>query len=348
MTDSVQETDGQQLISRLEDMNEVPVVRVPIQSLSVSAFSPRASGESPEHVERLAAAQSKLPPILVHRETMKVIDGVHRVQAAKLRGEDHIEARYFTGSEADAFVLAVKTNIAHGLPLSLAARKAAAERIIASHTYWSDRMIASVTGISPGTVAQIRKQCTDEAARPSARVGHDGRVRPINGTQGRILASQLIISNPALSLRQVARLAGISPETVRNVRKRLERGDEPIPEQISAQGDGSKERSAHRGTYLRPTLRIARPPIRDVRPPHTDVTMAIERLQADPALRFSDTGRSLLRLLHLHFVENREWRKISENVPLHCGGIIAALARDCAQMWEDFADRVEKKAANVS
>lgn len=345
MTVSVQEADGQQLISGLvpgqEELDGTAVVRIPIRTLSVSEFSPRVSGENLEHVEMLATAQSELPPILVHRETMRVIDGVHRVRAARVRGEDHIDARFFSGSEADAFVLAVKTNIAHGLPLSLAERKAAAERIIASHPQWSDRMIASVTGISSGTVGQIRKRCADDSAQPTARIGHDGRVRPINGAQGRILASQLITSNPDLSLRQVARVAGISPETVRDVRNRLERGDDPVPKHCGVQRNGGGERPARRRPDLGTTLRIARPST-------GEAAMVIERLRADPALRFSETGRSLLRLLHLHFVETKEWTKIGENVPLHCGGIIARLARDCAQMWDEFADRVEEKVADVS
>jgi ParB/Sulfiredoxin domain len=345
MTVSCQEADGQQLMSGLvpgqEELDGIPVARVPIRTLSVSEFSPRVSGENIEHVEMLASAQSELPPILVHRETMRVIDGVHRVRAAKLRGEDHVDARFFSGSEADAFVLAVKTNIAHGLPLSLAERKAAAERIIASHPQWSDRMIASVTGISSGTVGQIRKRCAGESAQPMARIGHDGRVRPISGAQGRILASQLIASNPELSLRQVARVAGISPETVRDVRNRLERGDDPVPKHCGVQRNASGERPARRRADLGPTLRIARPSA-------GEATMVVERLRADPALRFSETGRSLLRLLHVHFIETREWKKIGENVPLHCSDIIARLARDCAQMWEEFADRVEEKVADVS
>jgi hypothetical protein len=53
----------------------------------------------------------------------------------------------------------------------------------------------------------------------------------------------------------------------------------------------------------------------------------------------------LVRLLHLHFVETQEWAKIGETVPLHCSGIIVGLARDYAELWKEFAERVEGKGA---
>jgi hypothetical protein len=41
----------------------------------------------------------------------------------------------------------MKLNAAHGLPLSLADRKAAARRILGSYSDWSDRSIAAIAGI---------------------------------------------------------------------------------------------------------------------------------------------------------------------------------------------------------
>ena len=59
-----------------------------------------------------------LSPILVRRCTNQVIDGVHRLIAARRRGQETIALRYFDGDEASAFVLAVSMNVAHGrLPL---------------------------------------------------------------------------------------------------------------------------------------------------------------------------------------------------------------------------------------
>ena len=67
---------------------------------------------------------------------MRVVDGMHRLQAARLNGAKTIVARFFHGDDEAAFVEAVKSNIAHGLPLSLADRKAASLRIITAHPPW--------------------------------------------------------------------------------------------------------------------------------------------------------------------------------------------------------------------
>jgi hypothetical protein len=119
-----------------------PVHLVPVGAVRI-AGSPRSAGESLEHIRTLADITADLPPIIVHRKSMRVIDGVHRLRAARLRGQPRIAVRFFDGNDNDAFVLAVRTNVAHGLPLSLADRKAAAAQIVASHPHWSDRMIAA-------------------------------------------------------------------------------------------------------------------------------------------------------------------------------------------------------------
>ena len=58
------------------DIIAIPVVEIELSRLS-SVCSPRTSGEDPEHVETLLSAEGELPPILVHRPTMQVIDGLH-------------------------------------------------------------------------------------------------------------------------------------------------------------------------------------------------------------------------------------------------------------------------------
>ncbi|KAB2348057.1 streptomycin biosynthesis protein [Actinomadura rudentiformis] len=291
---------------------------VQISSLSTGG-SPRLAGEDLAHVQTLVASQAQLPPIIVHRPTMRVVDGMHRLLAAKLQGHQKIAVRFFDGPEEDAFVLAVKSNIAHGLPLSLADRKHAAERVIVSHPQWSDRMIASVTGISARTVAEIRK--TAAPASTSGRIGLDGRIRSTDVTEGRRLAQELITKDPALSLRQVAQAAGISPETVRDVKKRLSRGEDPLP-----------RRSKQLGTQLTQRPRSPAPPSAAV----------LERLRADPALRFNENGRDLLRLLNAHTLRAEDWNKLAESVPPHSVESVARLARDTARKWLEFASLIER------
>src|SRR5438128_1449366 len=86
-----------------------PKVIVEISSL-LPADSPRLAGEDTEHARTLAETGEDLPPILVHRPTMRIIDGMHRLRAAVLRGESQIEVYFFDGNTDAAFVLAVESN----------------------------------------------------------------------------------------------------------------------------------------------------------------------------------------------------------------------------------------------
>lgn len=314
------------------------VVEVEIRSLSVDD-SPRDSGEDPNHVAALAELHVPLPPIIVHRRSMRVIDGLHRLSAARRRGEDKIAVTFFDGTEADAFVLAVESNIRHGLPLSLADRKRATVRIIGSHPQWSDRKIASVSGIAPGTVAELRRQLPAGAADEGARTGQDGRTRPLNVAEGRRRAGQLIAENPDLSLRQVARAAGISPETVRDVRNRLSRGEEPLSPP-KPRGGVVRPRDGMQTVVPAADYDGARP---DAAVEHafTQGFSAVNRLKADPALRFNETGRQLLRLLSVHMLPPDEWEGIIDTVPPYWSDTVAHLARECAHIWEEVAARVE-------
>ncbi|WP_413805985.1 ParB N-terminal domain-containing protein [Streptomyces sp. OE57] len=322
-----------------EQQLEEVVIEVDIASIS-TAESPRSSGEDPEHIQALAETEVTLPPIIVHRSTMRVVDGAHRLRAAELRGDEKIKVKFFDGSKADAFVLAVGSNITHGLPLSMTDRKSAAARIIVSHPQWSDRMIASVSGISAGTVAEIRRRTSAEETVSGSRIGQDGRIRPINSAAGRELASRLITANPGLSLRQIARAAGISPETARDVRNRMSRGEDPLPKArgaAKAGGAGGRRTEAlSRSTAGAATAEVV---------PMADRLAAVHRLTSDPALRFNETGRRLLRLLNINMLSAEEWQEIIANVPPHCSSIVASLARECAGMWDEIAVRVDLQLA---
>src|SRR5256885_9700661 len=164
------------------------------------ADSPRLAGINEEHARRLADIDTILPLIIVHRPTMKVVDGMHRLRAAILKGQDTVDVEFFDGSEDDAFILSVQINTAHGLPLTLADRKAAAVRILAAHPELSDRVIAQQTGLAAKTVAGIRRS-TGETPRSNTRQGQDGRLRPVNAQEGRYRAVQGIEMKPDASLQ---------------------------------------------------------------------------------------------------------------------------------------------------
>ncbi|GAA3236429.1 ParB/RepB/Spo0J family partition protein [Actinocorallia longicatena] len=321
-------------------VEDQPVTEVEIGALS-TAGSPRSGGEDDDHVAALTAAGAAWPPIVVHRPTMRVIDGRHRLRAAAAMGRATISAVFFDGPEPDAFVLAVRENVTHGLPLTMADRRRAAECIIASHPRWSDRMIASVAGLSAATVAEARARAGGAAAAAESRVGQDGRVRPINGAVGRGRAAEIIRANPGYSLRRIAREAGISPETARDVRNRLLRGEDPLRPWERA-GARTREQGASGG---RPEPDAKAVPLG--RGTTRSRNAVVERLMADPSLRSNEKGRALLQLLALHAAISDVWDELIESVPAHCSPIVADLAGDLALLWSEFEARVELKFAET-
>ncbi|WP_238412152.1 ParB/RepB/Spo0J family partition protein [Saccharothrix deserti] len=286
------------------------------------ADSPRLQGENPEHTLVLAEIDEPLPPIIVHRGSMRVVDGVHRLRAAVLRGGETIEVQFFDGTEDDAFLAAVAANLRHGLPLNRADRTAAAQRILHTHPEWSDRMIASAAGLSPSTVGELRRRSTDRAGHSNGRVGRDGRVRPLDGARRRQLATEYLERNPDASLREVARAAGISPATASDVRARLRRGEEPAA----------------------PTGRSSPSPkeIRQSAARH-DREAVVRRLKSDPAIRFTDAGKWLLRFLEVNVAAEKQQEQIAESVPQYWRSAIVEVVRECADSWLGFATELERR-----
>jgi hypothetical protein len=308
----------------VRDTDPVGQVEMVLVSELLPGDSPRIHGEDEVYVRDLAELQGSLPPIVVHRATMRVVDGMHRLRAAKMRGDRKIAVEYFDGSVADAFLRAVHDNVVHGLPLSRADREAAARRIIRSHSELSDRAIAAVVGLSPPTVGAIRRRLTDSSFQSNVRVGQDGRTRPLNAVEGRLRASRIIAEHPGASLREVARGAKISLSTAQDVRKRMDRGEDPVPARVAPQASVPQPRSdtAADGVRTSPS--------------------ALHMLRRDPSLRFSEAGRALLQWLGVYEAQDKR-EEIINAIPEHCVRIIVELARDCAEIWTQLGDDLERR-----
>ncbi|MGW2277635.1 ParB/RepB/Spo0J family partition protein [Streptomyces sp. NPDC001770] len=306
----------------LSEVQEVPVAQL------LPADSPRREGVDSKHVRVLAESDTALPPIVVHRGTMRIIDGMHRCRAVVLRGETLVAVRYFEGSEQDAFALAVKENTMHGLPLSAEERSAAARRLLLSHPHWSDRAVAAVSGVSARTVAALRRETGTAGGLP--RVGRDGRARPVSSADGRLRAREVIEANPRASLRTVAREAGISASTVRDVRERLRDGKDVVPQNQRTKGEPRVDPPSPPGTPSG----------------HPDPTAW--NLTKDPSLRFTEDGRYLLRLLMMHRFAAQRRDELAAIVPPHAATAISEAARECARVWISFADRVSARSGEAS
>ncbi|MFH9133661.1 ParB N-terminal domain-containing protein [Streptomyces sp. NPDC017524] len=315
---------------------DTPPTFVPVDQVTETSLV-RVAGSRPDHVSALAQCPDDLPPILVHRPTMRVIDGVHRLRAAKLRGESTIGVRFVDGTEEDAFVLAVSANVTQGLPLTLADRTAAASRILSSHPHLSDRLIASTAGLSTKTVAAIRQRTTGEMPQLHTRLGRDGKVRPLDASHGRTMASQAISNNPDLSLRAIARIAGISVGTARDVRERMRRGEDPIPLRYRLSAGPRTESSAPED---KASGNHAGGDNGTPGTPRAERDRFLLSLRTDPSLRFSEIGRALLRLLDANTLDTAQWDRLAAAVPQRWSPVVADLAMDCAADWSALACRV--------
>jgi hypothetical protein len=291
------------------------VVRVAVDDVC-EANSPRLDGVNPDHVRMLAEMCDELPPILVHYPSMTVIDGAHRLRAARLKGLTCIDARLFHGSPEEAFRVAVKANVTHGLPLTSADRRAAALRIMEANPGLSDRAIASEAGMGPRSVAALRSALLGRQTH-QRRIGRDGRARPLNTTEGRLVASRTIAARPDASLREIAREAGVSVGTVRDVRARLEAGENPVP---------ARHRTEHTQSQ----------------PEECDPVALLDGLRHDPSLRYTDSGRTFLRWLSSRTVVDRHVRQVTRVLPPHCASVVARIARKYAKVWSDLAEELDR------
>jgi hypothetical protein len=328
-------------------LRDLPRQVVSVDDL-MDTLSPRERLEDPAHVRLLAEAEST-HPLLVHRPTMRIIDGVHRLRAAMLNGQTEVTVQSFDGSEADAFVLAVELNVRHGLPLTLRERKLAAQRIIATHANWSDRAIAERTGLSAKTVGKARRQASDEGAPVARRVGRDGKARPVSSVEGRRCAAALIAADPEISLRELSRKTGVSVGTIRDVRKRLDCGQDPIPDRLRGAERRTARVASPFGTApVRGRAGTAAPPTRASCPRREqgETAAVVQKLVRDPSLRATESGRRLLRLLVATELERSELAEIARAVPAHCLPLVRAVALRRSEDWKQLAALVSQKPEN--
>jgi transposase-like protein len=197
----------------------------------------------------------------------------------------------------------------------------------------------------------------------NARVGRDGRVRPVNGDEGRLRAVEVLTQRPDASLREVARIAGISPATVSDVRKRLAAGEPAVlsgREPASAATPPSRADPAEPGSTAGAAVDPAddgtgheredeaeAPPQPRAKPSAridaVDPTMLLEKLGRDPSIRQKEEGRHLLRLLRQNTLDLSKWTNLLEAVPAHWGAVVAELAHQYADMWQGFAQELDER-----
>lgn len=144
-------------------------VMIPLDLISDDTYyQPRTAGISESHVKVLMESDpAAWPPALIsppENGMHRVIDGAHRVEAARRLKLPALPCRI--DSDADYFT-AVQANIAHGLPLAINDRKAAARWLAKSEPNLSLREIGRRVGLSDKTVRRAIESGNAESPQES-------------------------------------------------------------------------------------------------------------------------------------------------------------------------------------
>jgi hypothetical protein len=289
------------------------VLRLKDLRLGVSV---RGGSIDARHLERLIERAEAWPPLLVRRSDHTIIDGHYRFHAAKQMGLSRVECVYFDGDESDVFIEAVRRNVDHGLPLTLADRKCAARQILGMHPEWSDRRIADVCVLSHVTVGSLRAAHEPPSGRVyqlDTRRGRDGKARPVDPSARRRRVHDAILAHPDASLREIARMTETSHETVRTVKNAAISGG----------------------------LRVADPVmVRAVEMPRSSPA-------ADPAFTSTDHGNAFAAWFARTDI-SQSCCEFVDAVPLSRVYEIEAEARRRAAAWAEFAGALAARAAASS
>jgi len=174
------------------------------ESLQITAIAThhatqcRANGVNAAVVEDYASVLRSgvtLPPVVVvddGREKI-LVDGFHRLQAAKAIGRRQIDALVYEADETHAMVYAVGANAGHGLRRTNKDKQLAIRRLLLHPRFpgVSSRVIAEWVGVDHKTVAQVRSRLKkDGFLTPTDRVvgadGHSHRSRKAASPAGEI------------------------------------------------------------------------------------------------------------------------------------------------------------------
>ena len=262
------------------------------------------------------------PPLLVHQATLAVIDGAHRLAAANALGIAELQVVAFEGTEQEAQIEAIRRNNRHGLPLTLADRKRAASRLIGEYPEWSDGRIGEICSLNPKTIATLRSSLPSavvavDPGEPRHRLGRDNKLHPVDRARSRAQVEEALERFPTASLRLVAAQAGVSPETVRTVRRSLgERstGARPLPETL-------------------PTID----------PDLFGAATGEKSWSHDSALASTPEGRRFAAWFDDHDVDDTALWEQSPAVPMSRLYEVIDEARRRSRFWAEFAARVEMR-----
>lgn len=190
------------------------------------ALNPRRQVPDQEVVDYYASIFADViwPPILVHRATHKLLDGWHRVEAAKRAGVYQVPVQWVEAKDEELFALAVKANLAHGVRLTREERYQAIYRL--QRESWTPERIVEVLGCSVAMVDRTEK-------------AEDLRIKfKVQGHPGVALPTESLVEVTKLSPEYYDEIAELAceveaePADVRRAVRAIKKGTVDRPEEI--------------------------------------------------------------------------------------------------------------------
>jgi predicted transcriptional regulator len=175
------------------------VNRLPLSSVVIDlSIYPRAewSGRTVERYQEALAAGDKLPPIIVEAETLRLLDGLHRLKAHGAAGIDTIEVeRQSVPDGVPAKLYAASLSARHGDRMTGEDLKAVAREVFRVDPEASQATVARLLGVSAATVSRWCSDISD----------HRKQVRQVRS---------LLLTRSGMSQSDAGELLGVSQRTV--------------------------------------------------------------------------------------------------------------------------------------
>jgi len=115
-----------------------------------------------------------------------LVDGFHRLRAAKLAGIEGFQLDIKPGEMRDAVRLSLSVNAKHGLRRTREDKRRSIEKALADNEWvsFSDRKLGQLCAVSPRTVAAVRKEleAAGDITEQTERIGRDGSVQDVSTT----------------------------------------------------------------------------------------------------------------------------------------------------------------------
>ena len=137
--------------------------------------------------------EQKFPPLLVGiiNDVSYVVDGFHRLEAAKLAGLTELQAETFEGTWQEGLESALGANTTHGCRRTNADKRKAVSLALVPFWDKSDTVIADLCGVADRFVAKMRKTVqVANGSPPLVRAGRDGKLHAVRPNQTPATASR--------------------------------------------------------------------------------------------------------------------------------------------------------------